>query len=535
MPDPAPHPWQTSTPSHDPIPSPVPSTDSLADQLRASEARYHALVLATGQISWTASGDGGDGDGRAWQMFTGQDPAQAAAWGWLAALHPDDRERATLAWNAAVAARSIYTIDYRVRRADGVYRWLFVRGVPVYDADGTVREWVGTATDITDRHEAEAALRASAAQFRLLADQIPQLVWMAQADGHIYWYNQRWYDYTGMTPESQAGWGWQSVHDPAVLPLVLDRWERSIAQGEAFEMVFPLRGADGQFRPFLTRVLPVKDAAGQVTQWCGTNTDITAQQAVENALRAANTLKDAFLAIASHELRTPLTSAKTYLQLAQRRLAQSAPLPGAAGDGNSGPTIQQLLSASANALGRLEGLVGDLLDVARLQAGKLTLHLTRMDLCTLVKAVVEEEALAEPERVIQLTERLASEAQQPVWVMGDPDRLRQVVSNYLSNARKYSPPDEPIIIQLRVRRANAQVSVSDRGPGLRREQQAHVFEQFYQVAGITPQQGSQVGLGLGLYICRTLIEQHQGRVGVASRPGAGSRFWFTLPLATQEA
>jgi PAS domain S-box-containing protein len=128
-------------------------------------------------------------------------------------------------------------------------------------------------------------LRESERQFRTLADSIPTLCWSARADGSIFWYNQRWYDYTGTSPEQMEGWGWQSVHDPVWLPQVLERWRASIAQGDPFEMVFPLRAADGTFRPFLTRIQPVRDAAGQVVSWFGTNTDISAQRNAEDALR----------------------------------------------------------------------------------------------------------------------------------------------------------------------------------------------------------------------------------------------------------
>jgi PAS domain S-box-containing protein len=107
-------------------------------------------------------------------------------------------------------------------------------------------------TEIDERKQAEEALRHSEERFRTMANAIPQLAWIAKSDGYIFWYNQRWYDYTGATPEQMEGWGWQSVHDPEELPQVLERWKASIATGLPFDMVFPLRGADGQFRPFLT-------------------------------------------------------------------------------------------------------------------------------------------------------------------------------------------------------------------------------------------------------------------------------------------
>jgi len=128
-------------------------------------------------------------------------------------------------------------------------------------------------------------LRDREIQFHILADSIAQLCWMATREGYIFWYNQRWYEYTGTTAEKMAGWGWQSVHDPDTLPAVMDSWQASIATGTPFEMVFPLLGADGVFRPFLTRVVPVRDQSGKIDRWFGTNTDIAEQRRIEQALR----------------------------------------------------------------------------------------------------------------------------------------------------------------------------------------------------------------------------------------------------------
>jgi PAS domain S-box-containing protein len=156
---------------------------------------------------------------------------------------------------------------------------------PIKDSAGKIIGASKVVRDITGRKREQEALRESEERFRAMANAMPQLAWTARADGHIFWYNQRWYEYTGTTPEQMEGWGWQSVHDETELPGVLERWKHSIATANPFEMVFPLRGADGAFRLFLTRVIPLKDAAGHVTQWFGTNTDVSELKRTQEALR----------------------------------------------------------------------------------------------------------------------------------------------------------------------------------------------------------------------------------------------------------
>jgi PAS domain S-box-containing protein len=152
------------------------------------------------------------------------------------------------------------------------------------DAEGRPLRVLESNTDVTARRRAEEALRESEERFQAMANGIQQLAWMAEADGHIFWYNQRWYEYTGTTFEQMQGWGWQSVHDAAMLPKVLEGWKGSIASGKPFDMEFPLRGADGCFRMFLTRVMPVRDLENRVVRWFGTNTDISERNQTEERL-----------------------------------------------------------------------------------------------------------------------------------------------------------------------------------------------------------------------------------------------------------
>jgi PAS domain S-box-containing protein len=148
-------------------------------------------------------------------------------------------------------------------------------------------KFFGVVSDITNRKRGEEASAGREEQFRSLADAMPQLVWMADADGSPRWFNERWYEYTGTTAEQNCGSGWQSVHDPKFLPEVVEQWKHSLGTGEAFEMVFPLRGKDGVYRPFLTRAVPMRDAGGKINRWFGTNTDISGEFKIRQQIEAS--------------------------------------------------------------------------------------------------------------------------------------------------------------------------------------------------------------------------------------------------------
>ncbi|MEP6738142.1 MAG: PAS domain-containing protein [Chryseolinea sp.] len=166
---------------------------------------------------------------------------------------------------------------------------------PIRKNNGEVGGVLVTVIETTNKKKSEDALKESEARFRTLADNIPNLAWMADAAGSIYWYNKQWYDYTGTTPDQMKGWGWQSIHHPEELARVLKKWRESIASGIPFEMVFPIKGADGKFRQFLTRVVPVHDQDGKIYQWFGTNTDVTERIIAEENLR--NTILQAPVAM----------------------------------------------------------------------------------------------------------------------------------------------------------------------------------------------------------------------------------------------
>jgi signal transduction histidine kinase len=255
------------------------------------------------------------------------------------------------------------------------------------------------------------------------------------------------------------------------------------------------------------------------------------------ALWAANRRMEQFLGMAAHEIRNPVTSSRLGVRLAARQLDPLvSQLAAQAHDGllaSQFGTVRDLLMGAEADLERLVRLVGDLLDVSRLHTGtgQLALHPTRVDLRTIVRMAVDEQRHLAPTRRMRL--HLPARQAFPVWV--DADRIHQVVTNFLTNALKYAPSDRPVDVrvQVQVRNRWARVSVRDQGPGLPDEEQERIWEPFHQAAGIPVVGGTlhaaAQSLGLGLYMCRSIIEQQQGRVGVHSTPGQGATFWFALP------
>jgi PAS domain S-box-containing protein len=421
--------------------------------------------------------------------------------------------------------------------------WFDLRFEPVRNAEGGVVGVLNLAVDVTEqvgarraveellaeseraRAEAEAArvaLAASEVQFRMLADAIPTLAWTAQADGYIDWYNARWYEYTGTTPEQMEGWGWRSVHDPAALPDVIARWQTSIATGAVFEMTFPLRGADGQFRPFLTRVVPLRDTSGRVVRWVGTNADVTSErearaaaERAQAAAEAANRAKGEFLAVMSHELRTPLNAIGGYAELLE--LGIRGPITEA-----QRADLARIQASQKHLL----GLINQVLNYTRIDAGAV-----RYDLADVVleDALVAAEALVLPQAHARGLTLTIGDCPPGLVARADPDKLQQVLLNLLTNAVKFTAPGGELRVTCAGREAQVAISVADTGVGIAAEKLASIFEPFVQVdQGLTR---PHEGVGLGLAISRELARGMGGDLAAASTPGVGSTFTLTLPRA----
>jgi len=365
--------------------------------------------------------------------------------------------------------------------------------------------------DTTGRERAEAALRESEARFRNLADAIPLLCWEADGDGWITWYNRRWYEYTGSTPEQMEGWGWQSVHDPEVLPRVLDRWQASIANGQPFEMVFPLRGADGRFRPFLTRVVPVRGEDGKVCRWFGSNTDITEPMRLEEE---------------RHRMDERMVEA-------QKLESLGVLVSGVAHNFNN---ILAIIMGTASIQeqevtdpGQLEALrvIGTACQRGRSLVQSLA-HFSRPSLSPQIP--VEVNALVAEVRVLlenttrNRIEIIAEFTGEPTWIQGDPGSLSPALMNICRNGLDAMPDGGTLTLRTAIPRPDwVEVSIEDTGAGMSPETLARAAEPFFTTKPVGK------GTGLGLSIAHGVLKAHAGTLEISSRAGKGTQIRLGLP------
>jgi PAS domain S-box-containing protein len=378
-----------------------------------------------------------------------------------------------------------------------------------------------------ERKRAEHAVAENEAKFRQLANSIPQLAWMSRPDGWISWYNDRWYEYTGTTPEQMLGTGWQKVQDPTELARMLPKWQQALASGQPWEDTFPLRRSDGEFRWHLSRALPVRDLAGHIVLWIGTNTDVTEHRQMvqqrdelllsERAARAtaehASRMKDEFLATLSHEVRTPLNAILGWAQI----LRKGPPAP---------EDLRQGLEVIERNARAQTQLIEDLLDMSRIIAGKLRLDVQTTDPVDFIEAAIATLMPAASARGVRI-EKVLDPLARPV--SGDPSRLQQVIWNLLSNAIKFTPRNGKVQVLLERVNSHIEISVADTGEGIDSEFLPYVFDRFRQADGSTTRKHG--GLGLGLAIVKQLVELHGGSVRVKSGGiGRGTTFVVNLPL-----
>jgi len=438
-----------------------------------------------------------------------------------ACLHPDDRKRVERMHQRILAEKTEYSTEYRTIWPDGSMHWLLARGRGIYDAHGKPTHLLGACMDITELKQAEEALRESEARFRRFVDSNIIGIALVDLEGNIREANDALLELLGYTREDLiAGrMQWTTMTPPEYQARDVQAGEEELATGTFMPFEKEYVAKDGKRVPVLTggtRLRQVGSSPLAITFVL----DLTARKELERQ-------KDLFLGMTGHELKTPLAVLRGTLQLGQRRLKRITTTEHVSPEWKT--FVQDLTKELEDSVRQIDvqtRLINDLLDVSRIMTNTLKLELRRCELGSIVRETIKDLRIMAPERslLLEVPEHLA------VHVLADRDRISQVVSNYVTNALRYSSPDQPVHIGLTTKEDVARVWVRDQGPGLSAEAQKDLWQRFHQVREVPVLSGSGKGLGLGLYICHMLIAQHQGEVGVESTPGEGSTFWFTLPL-----
>jgi PAS domain S-box-containing protein len=622
------------------------------------EGRYRQMLESIPHLFWTCTPDGHcDYLSPQWVNFTGVPDADQLGTRWLEQVHPDDRDQFLNKWIIAPSKGEPFITEFRLRRADGVYRWFRMRAIPLHDADGKLEKWFGSNSDIHDlveageelkkteallravtdsttdfifakdlegriilantamvrasgmkasdilgktdaeylpaddaallaandrrimktgvtevveeslttpdgvthvlvstkspmrgpdgdiiglvgitkdmssQKEVEMALRESEARFRQLADAVPQIVWVALPDGVQEYYNRRWYEFTGMPPGSTGGEGWTATIHPDDQDRAWAAWHHSLDTGEPYEIEHRLRHYSGEYRWVLGRALPIRNNTGEIVKWYGTCTDIHDQKAASEILehtvaertaalaettrnlKRSNRELDQFAYAASHDMQEPLRKIRVFADRLQEK-------HGAVLNEDAQMYIDKIVASAE----RMSGMISDLLEFSRLseKAGNARRELT--DLGT-----VAQDVLGDFELLIQQKKAEVEIGELPS-IEAVPLQMTQLFYNLLSNALKFTRTGEAPKISVQSRLLDDaptryEITVSDNGIGFEQQYAERIFEVFNRLNGRSEFEGS----GIGLALCKRIVEAHGGTIYAESEEGVGTVFKVVLP------
>jgi PAS domain S-box-containing protein len=463
------------------------------------------LAETVPQLVWTTRPDGRhEYANQRWCDYTGftLEDVQSDRCAHFPFVHPDDAERVKALRHHTLETGEAFESEHRLRNGQTrEYRWFLARAMPVRDETGQIVKWFGTVTDIDEQKRTEEALRQSQERASVLMNSSIIGIFLAEGD-QIVDANDSFLRMTGYTREDLHTGNMSWIH--MTPPDYLARTRQAQQELDTQQYLAPYENEylckDGSRLPVLVGGVAFQHDSRQCINFV---LDNSARKELEQR-------KDDFISMASHELRNPLAAVKMQTQLVQKRLERQ-----------SHHEAATALSRVERPVKQLERLIGELLDVSKIQAGRLEYVRETVDLDALLREIADTMQQTHPSHTLLVRGTVGTN------LIGDRDRLEQVFTNLISNAIKYSPDAQTVEIDLDASPETVTVRVRDHGLGIPREQRDKIFERFYRVTG--PKQKAIPGLGMGLYIVAEIVKHHGGTITVDSTVGKGSTFTVTLP------
>lgn len=449
----------------------------------------------------------------AWSAISGMAPDQTLGLEWMKAIHPLDRDRISAKWRDASSAGEPYSSEWRFQDAQGNVHWVRENATPTF-SDAKFAGYVGTITDITHIVAAQDALAESESRFRQLIDALPQMVWTARPDGYVDYYNQKWYEVTGMRRDFYGDDSWESVMHPDDVQKCLGVWYSAVKSGKVYEIEYRYKTVSGTYRWHLGRAIPLRDKAENIVKWFGTCTDIDelkrAQAKVVHAEKLAAVGRLA--ASVAHELNNPLGAVLNFVYLA--RSEENVHLK------------NEYLARAENELSRAAQLANRTLSIYR--GGTSKAEISVSGILNDVLAVFEVTAAS---RGVRIETKIRDNAR----IIASSDEFRQVLGNLISNALDAVGDGGKIMISLRTTKilssgqTRMRLTVADNGTGIPKSLGKQIFDPFFSTK-------QETASGLGLWVARSIVEDHGGTIRFRSSTHPGRHGTaFSIRLATVAA
>ncbi len=484
------------------------------------------IVESLPQLVWTTLPDGRhDYFNQRWYDYTGTRPGETDGSAWAELLHPDDFKRTWDHWLHCLETGEDYNIEYRLRGADGNYRWFIARAHPLRDADGAIARWFGTLTDIDKQRRSEERLRETEARFRTAAQAVSDILWTNNAIGEMWGEQPGWAAFTGQTPEEYQGYGWADAVLPEDAQPTIEAWNEAVQAREMFVFEHHVRRYDGVWRLFSIRALPVLDEQGNVREWVGVHRDITERRAyldeiqrlngeLEERVRrrtaeleASNRELEAFSYSVSHDLRAPLRTIDGFSLALEE---------------DAGPLLNEhcrdYVTRIRQGVQRMGGLIDSLLQLSRVTRAEIQRE--HLDMSHMAREIATHMLRLCPNRTVELS------IEPGLHAYAD-SRLTQVaLENLFGNAVKFTSKRDHARIEFGARRAQRRQEffIRDNGAGFDMQYAGKLFNAFQRLHGDKDFPGS----GIGLATVARVVRRHGGYVRAEGEPEGGATFSFTL-------